>query len=830
MNSDRSSESTNGTSPAGSVAREAALTAAAAGVVVVFCASLLFVDRGFFWIDDAQNGALPGYCEINRAWRSGEAPLLSRCSWRSAGIAGEYSSGVFSPSLNLSILLAFGLDLPLPLTSAVLSIIHLAILAAGTFRLARQRGLTVDVAILVTLVGALNGWIIYWGARNWGVCLFSFAWLPWVWWALERSRDERHGWTRFVLPGIFLYLLITAGWHFTVLMAGIVTLWLMLRTWAEKRRPLAVWPCVAAWAVGLGLSSPAWMMFLEYIANTARGQRQQVYFSDSWMVSLDNLPNLVFPHFISYSGVYYDSPHMGIELTGGLVPLVILASALFRRGSATFRALRWECGLCAFLFLLIASPSFGNFRFSFRWLPLFFLALGILAGQTLALQRTATGSSAFVAGRIGLPNLGRWCFFLVLVVWGRALMLAFGPMLLLSSVGLGFLVVSFFWLQVEQRCAAASFLRRWMPSAVVLATCWLTYATCEPFFEIATWDIAEKIRNPEPLDPTVRYISLYTREDIWDNDPTRLMHPSKGIGGELYMGNTAMYSGLDFVSGYSATGPAGMEEVLPFRCQGYGSPEGIESLLENETGPQGLLELLGVDGLVMAERFAAYRPRLVANGWEEVAQVRGGIVFHRKGPHSPRVRAVSHAEVIADRTAAKERLTGRAGGPVPLILLGQPATVASGTVQFVPVAVTTVADERNAVVVDVAARSEGEALIVFSRPWFPGYRAAFDGKPVPVELADLMLPAVRLPAGSEGRLVLEYRPRSLVVGASVAATTASFVVAVLLLTLGQRFRRGRKAPDAEAGANQRSIASPLLSARLCEPRLNLEAPLGGGGS
>jgi hypothetical protein len=830
MNSNRSSESTNGTSPGDSWAHETALTVAAAAVAVLFCASLLLVDPGFFWIDDAQIGALPGYCEIDRAWRAGEVPLLSRCSWRGAGIAAEYCSGVFSPSLNLSILLAFALDLPLPLTSATLSMIHLAILAAGAFRLARQRGLSVDLAILVAIVGGLNGWIIYWAARNWGVCLFSFAWLPWFWWALERSRDERRGWTRFVLPGIFLYLLITAGWHFTVVMAVIVTLWLMLRIWADQRRLLPVWPCVAAWAVGLGLSAPAWMMFLEYIANTARGQGQQVYFSDSWMVSLDSLPNLVFPHFISYSGVYYDSPHMGIELTGGLVPLVILASALFRRGSAAFRALRWESGLCAFLFLLIASPSFGNFRHSYRWLPLFFLALALLAAQTVAGQRTAPSPSDNPVERTDLPNLGRWCFFLVLVVWGRSLMLALEPMLLLSGLGLGFLVVSFFWLQVEQRCAAASFLRRWMPSAVVLATCWLTYLTCEPFFEIAIWDIGEKVRNPEPLDPTVRYISLYTREDIWDNDPTRLRHPSKGIGGELYLGNTAMYSGLDFVSGYSPTGPAGMEQVLPFRWQGYGSQEGIENLLEAETGPQGLLELLGVDGLVVAERFAAYRPCLVMNGWEEVAQVHGGIVFHRKGTRSPRVRAVSQAEMIADPIAAKQRLTGRSGGPVPLILQGEPASEKRETAPFVPVAVTTVADERNAVVVDVAARTEGETLIVFSRPWFPGYRATIDGKPVPVELVDLMLPAVRLPAGPPGRLVLEYRPRSLIVGCSVAAATGSFVVVVLLFALARRLHRDRKTVDAESGPEQQVNAPPVLSGRLREPRLDVEAPLGGGGS
>jgi len=796
MNSPKPPADINSIQPAPSLVRETALTVAAAGLVVLFCASLLLVDRGFFFIDDTQIGALPGYCEMNRAWRSGEVPLLSRCSWRSASIGGEYSSGVFSPSLTLSILLAFSLDLSLPLTAAVLSIIHLAILAAGAFRLGRQRGLAVDLAMLVALIASLNGWIIFWAARNWGVCLFSFAWVPWAWWAMECARDERRGRTRFVLPGIFLYLVIAAGWHFTVMMAGMVTAWLMLRTWAERRELRPLWPFVAAWLVGLGLSAPSWMMFLEFIANTARGQRGQVYFSDSWMVAPDSLPNLVFPHFISYSGVYYDSPHMGIELTGGLVPLVILAVALLRHGPGVFRNLRWECGLCAFLLFLCVSPSFGNFRISSRWLPLFFLALAMLAAHTIAALRSIAASDSAAAPVIGQPSLGRWCFFLVLVVWCRAVMLAMGPMLLLSGLGLAFLAVAYLWLKVEQHAGASSFLRKWVPSAVVLATCWLTYVTCEPFLEIATWQIGETIRRPEPLDPSVRYMSLFTREDLWDNDPTRLIQPSKGTGAELIVGNTAMYSNLDFVTGYSPTGPAGMEQVLPFRMQGYASKEGIERLLSAETGPHGLLELLGVDGLVVAERFEKYRPVLFANGWREVATLQGGMVFHRIGERSAHVRAAQVTQTIGDRNEIQERITKRADGAAPLLVLGAPGSPGTPDEHFAPVEIRSVEERRNSVAVELGASAEGEGMLVFSRPWFPGYRATLDGKPLPVEVVDLMLPAVRIPKGSQGRLVLEYMPRSLVIGTGCSLATALFIIVVLVLACFQQSRR--RALDAEA--------------------------------
>ncbi len=149
--------------PVASLRREVIYTLAAAGVVVLFGGALLLWDPGYFWIDDSQSGAMPAYCEMARAWRSGEIPLLNRSSWRAGAPGCEYPAGVFSPSLAGCILLVFGLDMPLPLAAATISILHLAVLSAGAFRLARQRGLTVDLAMLVALVASLNGWIILWG-------------------------------------------------------------------------------------------------------------------------------------------------------------------------------------------------------------------------------------------------------------------------------------------------------------------------------------------------------------------------------------------------------------------------------------------------------------------------------------------------------------------------------------------------------------------------------------------------------------------------------------------------------------------------------------------
>jgi hypothetical protein len=749
-------------------------------VVILFSGVLLLWDPGFFWIDDAQSGALPGYLEMARAWRDGEIPLLSRSSWWAGALGAELPAGVFSPSLALSSVLAFNLDLSLPLAAATIAILHLAILAAGTFRLARQRGLDVGLSLLVTLVTALNGWIILWGARNWGVCLYSFAWLPWFWWGLEHARQS-NSLTRFLPAGVFLGLLITAGWPHTILMAAFVSAWVMLQGWLDKRRLAALWPTPAAWALGLALSAPAWLMFLEYSQHTFRLQGAEApWFSCNWTVPLDSLPGLVVPNVVAHWWVFgVPKQHVSAELAGGLVPLVILLPCLWLGGRGYLRALRWDLALCGLLLVVVTSPAVGRFQYSFRFLPLFFLCLGLLGAGSLAWLR-----------RQGLvPNLGKVALYVVGLVWLRTMISRNDPDGTLLASGVGLLLVAFIWHEIENRCRAGSWPRALAPAAVALLSCLLGCLTCAHYSEVPTWKIGEQARWPGPLDPAIRYLSVHTLEDVFDFDDTRLTERMRGIGEELYFGNTASYAGLDFINGYSPLGPAGLRQLFPVEVHGtFLEPAAAERILVAETGPRGSLQVMGVDGLVISDRFKACEKKLRANGWREVAKVKGGRVFHRDGPPSPRVRAVAQAELTADRVQAGKRLTSHGQGPLPSVLLTD--TQAPGTISFAPARVKLVEDGRHRAVAEVVSEAGAdEVLVVFSRPWFPGYQATCDGRPVPVEVYDLILPAVRLPAGTRGQVVLEYRPRSFVLGMRIAAAALAVVVFVGLTAIARKWVR-----------------------------------------
>src|SRR4029077_980666 len=113
---------------------------------------------------------------------------------------------------------------------AALSIAHLFVLAAGAFLLARDRKLSVSLSIFVALIAALNGWIICWGATDWFGALGAFAWIPWAWCGLERALDRQRTRWRFLWPVPFVYLLVTGGFPYTVLMLVLLIVWLAIKS------------------------------------------------------------------------------------------------------------------------------------------------------------------------------------------------------------------------------------------------------------------------------------------------------------------------------------------------------------------------------------------------------------------------------------------------------------------------------------------------------------------------------------------------------------------------------------------------------------------------
>ena len=724
-------------------------------MVVLFCRHLLRGNPGIFFNDDYQISILPVFADVARSWQEGHWPLLSPYSWACGNLAGEYQYGTFSVFINALVVATWKFTLTFAQQAAALSSAHLAVLAAGGYVLARERRLAAPLAAGVGVICALNGWEMGWGATDWFGALAANTWLPWCWWAFEvalresgNGQTEGKRWTdrlRFLLPAPFVYLLVAAGFPYTDVMLGLVTVWLAGREWAQKgwqwRTPFIL---ATGWVLGLMLSAPAWLSLLEAVHGSGRSQEGVGAGNLAWTVPWRSLPGLILPNWTVQWSDFANKPctHYALELAGGFVPLVGLAAGVVLGRRRAWRALRWDLGLLGTVLMLCLLPSPGLFRWSFRWLPLFHLTLALVGGQalqTLAAERE--GRRQKMAGSrekrlpVDLPgNAGVWAVGAVALVW--AAMKGFhtaSPDPRSNSIPAWTLGVAAGWAAWEALPMRASW-RWWGPALAVFAATWGTYRFAQTNTGLPVYPVPQSLATVAPLSPDRLYLSLYREPDRF----YREWQTAPGFGSVARMGSMGMYAGVRMINGYSPIMSEGVGKA--FHIETHGNvPDAVGGpLLAEEAGADGLLARLGVDGIIRTHDYgAAALPPDAA--WEKVQSFDEADVYDRRGGPLPRVRSWKSA------------------GP------GEEEKYAQASVRLTEESRQHVEAE-----VNVPAGGAG-ALIAFSRPFYPGYRATLNGRSLPVGTFRGMLPTVELPAGARGRLVLRYVPRAVVLGGIVAA-------------------------------------------------------------
>ena len=706
----------------------------AATLPVIFSLLLLAHDPLIFWNDDYEISILPVFADMARAWNHGEIPLLSPYSWVCGNLAGEFQYGIFSVFINTLIVCVWKLPLTLPQQAAAVSIAHLAVLGVGAFLLARDRKLLVPLSIFVALVASLNGWMIWWGATDWFGALGAFTWLPWAWWAAERALDPKRSNWRFLWPAPFVYLLITGGFPYTVLMLALVLAWLALRalfgvgdiTSPARTRPPSglarltrIWPLLAGVTLGLGLAAPAWLALLDYVHGSAR---ESLHPSAhwQWLVPWNAWPGLILPswtvNWLNFSSRFMS--HGTTELACGLIPPVALLSGFIVNGRALLKKIRWELALLLLLFFLAMVPTAGVFRWSFRWLPLLHLVLAVCAAEAFAsFSQKQRRFSAFLM-----------VLLIMMLIIGALVLRTGGEHLFpLTWIFLGLALV---WLVIES--LQSNLLRAWAPAAVVFAALLATYLCLPPNSGVPKYNLAQSLLEPQPLDPQRLYLSVYPPPENF----YRMDAKPAPVGQIVRPGSTSMWAGLRFVNGYSPIRPAGVAREFASAIHGEVDPDLAKWLLQREAGGNGLLERIGIDGIIVAREFD-FIPQPAAE-WKLATENDEGRVFHRRGQAMPVVRSVNFS---GKNSIAK---------------------------------ITNIVTGRNWVSASVAAPDgDGPALIAFSRPFFPGYRARIDGRNLPAFSERNLIPLVEVPPGMRGRLTLYYRPNWLIYGSALAVASAA---------------------------------------------------------
>jgi hypothetical protein len=697
-------------------------------LIVMFCSLLLWHDPLVFWNDDYQLSILPVFTDVARSWSEGHLPLLSPYSWVCSNLAGEFQYGTFSVFVNAAVVLIWKFSLTFSQQAAALSITHLFMLAAGAFLLARDRKFSFPLSIFVSLIAALNGWIICWGASDWFGALGAFAWLPWAWWGLERALDRQRTRWRFLWPAPFVYLVVTGGFPYTVLMLAALIAWLSIKSSVETKNWRSISPMLGGATLGFGLSAPAWLAILDYVHGSAR-ELQPTSAHWQWIVPWRALPGLILPcwtvNWADFSTRYL--PHTATELACGLIAPAALIAGLMTRGRGLIRQIKWELLLLVIVLVLAMIPTASVFRWSFRWLSFFHLVLAICVAEVLR-------------DNLWQDRLSRGLLVLLLVGLSAVTMAIFQiggehafPLTWILLVLAGIYAAS------ESFIASAS-IRAWTPAFVSFGALLATYFCIPANCGVPKYNLSQELLDPAPLDPHRLYLSIYPPAE----STYRVEKKSGPIGQIIRPGSTSMWAALHFINGYSPIIAGGVAREFDFRIHGEINPTDAEYLVWSQSNSNGLLAQLGVDGIVVA--WGSGLDPALGPDWEFIASTEEGALYHRIGPPFAGVRSVTSIDSKPNE-------------------------------QFAAATVSEIDDSRNHVAVNVDVPNSGApALLTFSRPFFRGYQAQLGNQKLHVDSYRSLFPIVEVPAGSHGKLTLIYRPWWLVTGGILSILCAIFLL------------------------------------------------------
>ena len=710
-------------------------------IVVAFCFILLWHNSLVFWNDDYELSVLPVFADMARSWSEGHWPTLSPYSWVCGNLAGEFQYGTFSVFVNAAVISIWKFPLTFPQQAAALSIAHLFVLAIGAFLLARDRSFSIFLSIFVALIGSLNGWIICWGATDWFGALGAFTWLPWAWWGAERALDSRRTKWRFLWPAPFVYLLVTGGFPYTVLMLLLLIAWLAIKTMWErpesrdgrdaKAPPTLVLPMLFGVALGFGLSAPAWLALFDLVQGSAR-EMQSAAAHWQWRVPLAAIPALISPWWtVDWTDFSSRSrPHTAAELACGLVAVSVLMAGLVSDARQLVRQIKWELVLLLLVLVLSMVPTAGLFRWSFRWLPFFHLVLAICAAEVLRLKPGSATPATVALGLVVLTGVaglifhttGSYAFPLIWIFLG------------LASV----------WVCLAFLLRRSDF-QLWAPVAITFFALLTTYLCIPTNPGVPRYNFSQELLKPAPLDPQRLYLSVYP----WAELTYATVNKPQSVGQTLRPGSTSMWARLRFINGYSPIRAAGVAREFATSIHGEINPDVGSNLLTHQAGRDGELALIGVDGIVVA-REVDITPKPDSE-WELVVSTDEGNVFHRRSAPFSRVRSVTSIDSRPNEQFALATIAG-------------------------------VNDSRNFVNADIDVPAGGRAaLLTFSRPYFRGYQAWLGDRKLPVTSHRGLFPVVEILPGAHGRLALIYRPVWLIWGGATAVLCVLVILLALLL-------------------------------------------------
>ncbi len=546
--------------------------------------------------------------------------------------------------------------------------------------------------------------------------------------------------------------------------------------------------------LGLGLAGAQWVPLFELSRMSFRAGGLKYDFATAFALSPEQLVELVFPYFFrAADGVWWTLwGWWETELYVGVptLALALLGTLLARRRAALFFALLAVAALLVALAdrapvnlhaLLWQVPGYSGLRAPGRYLELFVLAMGVLAGY--GVDAVARGTAPRLVGLAGRVALGL-ALALGILLLGLHLLGALNPEQILS------LAQEHYVAQRHERPDLTA-------EQVVAGLAWAT-SPANPKTDLGVLLLvatgALLLGRPRLDRPglwpwlasgLVLGDLLLFAYDLHPQAPLAALDPPASFGAAL--GPSAAHRVLTDPQAL-ATRPDRLVVLDVEDVSGYASLETqrhFDYWLAATARLDTLLDLWGVDRLVVQAPPAGEPQSALAQAvahqppgrFQPVSTLDGAEVL--ANPRAfPRAFVVGHPLYRATRQepTALERMAGPEFDPQRDVVLEEGPPPPAEPIQaasFAPAIVRRLGSDS----MEVHAALEAPGYLVVTESYHRGWTATVDGRSAPVYLADYLFLAVPLPAG-EHVVELRFAPLSLWVGAATSLLAAVALAAL----------------------------------------------------
>jgi len=672
---------------------------------------------------------------------SGEVPLWCNGAYSGFPFLADIQAAAFYPLRLLAIALGSLWGFPF-LVLELEAAFHFSLAAAFTYLFARRVFGHSGPAFLTALVFTFSGYLTGYPSQQLAI-LESGVWLPLALLFADKAVSERrflNCWT--LLLAVSLALSALAGHPQTVMYVfytvAVYSIW---------RRPR--WSSLGVLAVAMplaaGLAAAQLLPAAEYFGLSSRASTS--YDAVSGGFPVQDVVQILLPGSVSgYSPLYV-----------GILPLLLIGAALVLRPERGVRfwllvalvALLVSFGNQAFLHSLfyLFAPGWSLFRSQERLAFIFAFSLSLLAGY---------GAAALLSGQVlrqRMAEFVRACGLLWSLPGSAVVIFFLG--LLNDGWSPG---SSFYWLLGSAVFAAmvwflAWALLRWWVQSSPKPTAFVALAGALIVFDLFTvgWRHNFSSMLPEEHEAMPAAVDAI----LADAGP----EPFRVFNEWRLAGNYGVQFGLDAIWGAS-----------PLRLRRY--QELVQALPVER-----LWQLLNVRYVVTWARELPVASEVIHR--EAAAQDETTYV-HRLTQPGPRAWLVHRIEQV-DPQEALQRLQAPDFDPRRTALVERelpcPLSTSEGNES-----VRILAREPESITLEVQAA--GDALLILSEVFYPGWHATVDGAEAPVLLADYTLRAVPVPAGSH-IVKLHYRPWTWMAGLGVSLASVVVLAAGLILLRGE---------------------------------------------